>query len=84
MMKELVEYIVKSIVDKPESVQISQTDGESVAILEIRVSPDEIGKVIGKEGRIANAIRTIVKSAGAKQKNRVTVEIITEEKGGII
>lgn len=82
-MKELVEYIVKSLVDKPESVQVSQTDGESVSILEIRVSPEETGKVIGKEGRIANAIRTIVKSAGAKQKKRATVEIITEEKGAI-
>lgn len=82
-MKELVEYIVKSLVDKPESVQITQTEGESVTILEIRVDAEDVGKVIGKEGRIANAIRTIVKSAGAKQQKRVTVEIITEGKGEI-
>ncbi len=79
-MKELVEYIVKALVDKPEEVSISQTEGESVTILEIKVSSEDAGKVIGKEGRIANAIRTIVKAAGAKNKKRVTVEIMTSER----
>jgi hypothetical protein len=79
-MKELVEYLVKALVDKPEEVKISQTEGESVTILEIRVASDDAGKVIGKDGRIANAIRTIVKAAGAKNMKRVTVEIITEER----
>lgn len=79
-MKELVEYLVKALVDKPEEAKISQTEGESVTILEIRVAPDDAGKVIGKEGRIANAIRTIVKAAGAKSKKRVTVEIMTQER----
>jgi predicted RNA-binding protein YlqC (UPF0109 family) len=79
-MKELVEYLVKGLVDKPEEVKISQTEGESATILEIRVAPDDAGKVIGKEGRIANAIRTIVKAAGAKSKKRVTVEIMTQER----
>ena len=79
-MKELVEYLVKALVDKPEEVNISQTEGEAVTILEIRVSPEDAGKVIGKEGRIANAIRTIVKAAGAKNKKRVSVEIMTEER----
>ena len=79
-MKELVEYLVKALVDKPEEVNISQTEGESVTILEIRVALDDAGKVIGKEGRIANAIRTIVKAAGAKNKKRVTVEIMTQER----
>jgi predicted RNA-binding protein YlqC (UPF0109 family) len=67
-------------IDKPEEVNISQTEGESVTILEIRVAPDDAGKVIGKDGRIANAIRTIVKAAGAKNKKRLTVEIMTQER----
>jgi len=79
-MKELVEYLVKALVDKPEEVKISQIEGESVTILEIRVASDDAGKVIGKDGRIANAIRTIVKAAGAKNKNRITVEIMTQER----
>jgi predicted RNA-binding protein YlqC (UPF0109 family) len=77
-MKELLEYVVKALVDKPEEVTIAQTDGESVTILEIKVAQDDVGKVIGREGRIANAIRTIVKAAGAKEKKRVTVEIMTK------
>ena len=79
-MKELVEYLVKALVDKPEEVNISQTEGESVTILEISVSADDVGKVIGRDGRIANAIRTIAKAAGAKQKRRITVEIMTADK----
>jgi len=79
-MKELVEYLVKALVDKPEEVNISQTEEELVTILEIRVASDDAGKVIGKEGRIANAIRTIVKAAGAKNGKRVTVEIMTQER----
>lgn len=79
-MKELVEYLVKALVDKPEEVVINQTEGEAVTILEIKVASDDAGKVIGKDGRIANAIRTIVKAAGAKNKKRVTVEIMTDER----
>lgn len=77
-MKELVEFIVKALVDKPDEVKINETQGESVTILEISVSPDDVGKVIGREGRIANAIRTVVKAAGAKQQKRVTVEIMSK------
>lgn len=79
-MKELVEYLVKALVDKPEEVNISQTEGESVTILEIKVADEDVGKVIGRDGRIANAIRTITKAAAAKQKRRVTVEIMTGDK----
>ena len=81
-MKELVEYIVKALVDKPDEVEIKQTEAESLTILEIKVAADEVGKVIGKEGRIANAIRTIAKSAGARDRKRITVEIMTQEQGG--
>ena len=76
-MKELVELIIRSLVDDPSQVQINETSGESIMIFEITVATDDIGKVIGKEGRIANAIRTVVKAAGAKQEKKVTVEIIT-------
>ncbi len=79
-MKELVEYIVKSLVDKPEAVAINETQAETVTIIEIRTAPEDAGKVIGREGRIANAIRAIVKAASAKQQRKVSVEIITEEK----
>ncbi|MFH0887144.1 MAG: KH domain-containing protein [bacterium] len=77
-MKELLEYLVKALVDDPNGVKISETEGETVTILEIRVSPDDVGKVIGREGRIANALRTVVKAAGAKHKKKVSVEIMTE------
>lgn len=76
-MKDLLEYMVKALVDKPEAVDIRMTEGENLTMLEIKVDPAEVGKVIGKEGRIANAIRTIIKSAGAKQRKRTTVEILT-------
>jgi predicted RNA-binding protein YlqC (UPF0109 family) len=79
-MKELVEFLVKALVDKPDEVNIAQTEGEAVTVIEIRVAGDDAGKVIGKEGRIANAIRTLVKAAGAKNKKRVTVEIMTDER----
>lgn len=77
-MKQLVEMIVRSLVDQPDDVVINETTGESIVILEISVSPDDVGKVIGKEGRIANAIRTVVKAAAAKNDKKVTVEIMTK------
>ncbi len=79
-MKQLVEMIVKALVDYPESVYINETVGESISILEISVASEDIGKVIGKEGRIANAIRTVIKAAAAKNDKKVTVEIMTERK----
>ena len=78
-MKDLVEYLVKALVDKPDQIQINETQGETVTIIEIKVANEDVGKVIGKEGRIANAIRTVVKAAAAKQQKRVSVEILTEE-----
>ena len=82
-MKELVEYIVKALVDKPDEINVAETEGESITILEISVAQDDVGKVIGREGRIANAIRTVAKAAAAKNKKRVTIEILTKEgKGG--
>jgi predicted RNA-binding protein YlqC (UPF0109 family) len=79
-MKELVEYIVKALVDKPDQVNIKETAGDTVTIIEVRVAEEDAGKVIGKEGRIANSIRAITKAAAAKQNKKVTVEIITADK----
>ena len=78
-MKELVEFIVKSLVDAPDQVEVKETEGESITILEIQVADADVGKVIGKEGRIANAIRTLTKAAAAKNRKKVTVEIITKD-----
>jgi predicted RNA-binding protein YlqC (UPF0109 family) len=79
-MKNLVELLVKSLVDNQEQVNVSETSGNSITVIEIAVAPEDVGKIIGKEGRIANAIRTVVKAAGAKQNKKVTVEIVTKDK----
>lgn len=78
-LEQLVEYIVKALVDKPEEVSVSETTSETVSIIEVKVPAGEVGKVIGKGGKIANSIRTIAKASGAKDKKRVTVEIVTKE-----
>ncbi len=75
-MKELVEYIAKSLVDYPEQVDVKQVEGERSVILELRVAQEDMGKVIGKQGRIAKAIRTVVNAAAIKENKRVMVEII--------
>lgn len=77
MEKELVEYIVRALVDEPDSVSINQVDGEQSTIIELRVAPDDMGKVIGKQGRVANAIRTILNTAAlCHGKKRTALEII--------
>ncbi|AND85065.1 KH domain-containing protein [Clostridium tyrobutyricum] len=75
-MKELVEIIAKSLVDNPDMVQVNEIKGEQSIILELKVAQEDMGKVIGKQGRIAKAIRTVVKAAAIKQNKRVVVEII--------
>ncbi len=75
-MKELVEYIAKALVDYPEQVDVTQVEGERSVILELRVAPEDMGKVIGKQGRIAKALRTVVNAAAIKENKRVMVEII--------
>jgi uncharacterized protein len=76
LVKELVEFIAKALVDHPDQVEVQQVEGEHSVILELRVAPDDMGKVIGKQGRIAKAIRTVVNAAAIKEKKRVMVEII--------
>ena len=78
-MKDLVEMIAKALVDNPEQVHVSQLEGEQTSILELKVAPEDLGKVIGKQGRTARAIRVILGAAGMKLKRRFNLEII--EKG---
>jgi uncharacterized protein len=75
-MKDLVEAIAKALVDNPEQVHVQSVDGEQVTVLELRVHPSDIGKVIGKQGRTARSIRTILGAAGMKLKKRFTLEIL--------
>ncbi|MBU0704700.1 MAG: KH domain-containing protein [Chloroflexi bacterium] len=75
-MKELVEFIVKSLVDDPSQVHVSEIGGETSVILELRVGPEDMGRVIGKKGRTVNAIRSLVQILAAKQGKRVTLEIV--------
>lgn len=75
-MKELLEFIAKSLVDNKDAVTVNEIDGEESIILELKVASEDMGKVIGKQGRIAKAIRTVVKAASVKQNKRVVVEII--------
>ncbi|HEY6292780.1 MAG TPA: KH domain-containing protein [Terriglobia bacterium] len=75
-MKELVEAIAKALVDKPDEVRVQTVEGEQVTVLELRVDPSDVGKVIGKQGRTARSIRTILGAAGMKLKKRFTLEIL--------
>jgi predicted RNA-binding protein YlqC (UPF0109 family) len=75
-MGELVEYIAKSLVDNPDQVKAKEVEGSQSLIVELSVAPEDMGKVIGKQGRIAKAIRTVVKAAATKDNKRVIVEII--------
>ena len=76
MEKELVEFMVKSLVDVPEEVSVNVIEGEKSTILELRVAQEDVGKVIGKQGRIAKAIRTVMKAVATRENVKVIVEII--------
>ncbi|HSR03025.1 MAG TPA: KH domain-containing protein [Proteiniclasticum sp.] len=75
-MKELVEFIAKELVDHPEEVSVTEVDNDSAITLELRVNAEDMGKVIGKQGKIAKAIRTVVKAASMKENKKVHVEIV--------
>ena len=75
-MKDLVEVIAKSLVDNPSEVHVNEIQGEQDLILELRVAPEDMGKVIGKQGRIAKAIRAVVKAAASKEDKKVVVDIL--------
>ena len=76
MEKELVEYIARSLVDEPDQVEVAMIEGEKSTILELKVAEDDIGKVIGKHGRIAKAVRTILSASSNKSGKRFVLEIL--------
>jgi hypothetical protein len=75
-MKELIEYIAKLLVDNPEEVSVTEIEGEQTSVIELKVAKEDIGKVIGKQGRTARAMRTILSAASAKMKKRSILEIL--------
>ncbi|MBO4416068.1 MAG: KH domain-containing protein [Lachnospiraceae bacterium] len=74
-MKELVRVIATSLVDHPEQVEVTEKETEKAIVVELKVAPEDMGKVIGKQGRIAKAIRTVVKAAATKDEKKVVVDI---------
>ncbi|MBF0230935.1 MAG: KH domain-containing protein [Desulfamplus sp.] len=75
-MKELIEYIAKALVDNPDEVEVSEVEGSKTSVLELKVAKEDLGKVIGKQGRSARAMRTILSAASAKLKKRTVLEIV--------
>jgi predicted RNA-binding protein YlqC (UPF0109 family) len=75
-MKELIRYIAQSLVDNPDSVDVNEIEGEQTSVIELRVAKEDLGKVIGKQGRTARAMRTILNASSTKMKKRAVLEII--------
>jgi uncharacterized protein len=75
-MKELVKYIAKALVDNPDQVEVHEIEGEQTSVLELKVAKEDLGKIIGKQGRTARAIRTILSAASTKIKKRSVLEIL--------
>jgi uncharacterized protein len=76
MLKELVEFMARALVDNPEKVKVSEIEGEQTSVIELRVAKEDLGKVIGKQGRTARAMRTILSAASTKLRKRSVLEII--------
>lgn len=75
-MKDLIKYIAQALVDKPEVVEVSEVEGNQTSVIELKVAKEDLGKVIGKQGRTARAMRTILSAASAKLKKRSVLEIL--------
>lgn len=75
-MKELIEYIAKSLVDDPDAVKVAEIEGEKISVIELSVAKEDLGKIIGKQGKIAMAMRIILSAASAKKSKRAIIEII--------
>ena len=75
-MQELVEFLAKGLVDNPDEVRVERIERDGAVVLELRVAPDDVGKVIGRQGRIARALRTIVRASGARSNERAMLEIV--------
>lgn len=79
-MKEFVGFVAKKLVDSPDAVDVSYIEGKNTAIIELRVAPEDVGKVIGKSGRTANALRTLISAVASRNNQKVVLEIIEEKK----
>jgi len=75
-MEDLLEYLAKSLVDKPDEVRVARREREDGVVLELRVAPEDVGKVIGRQGRVARALRTLVRAAGGRRNERAILEIV--------
>jgi uncharacterized protein len=75
-VEDLLEYLAKSLVDEPDAVRVVRSEREGAVILELHVAPDDVGKVIGRQGRIARALRTLVRASGGRRHERAVLEIV--------
>jgi hypothetical protein len=75
-VEELVEYLARNLVDQPDEVRVERTERDGAIVLELRVAPEDVGKVIGRQGRVARALRTLVRASGARSNERVLLEIV--------
>jgi uncharacterized protein len=78
-MKELVQYLAKSLVNNPDAVEVKETEGETASVLELKVAKEDLGRIIGKQGRTAKSIRTILNAAASRTNRRVVLEIVEEK-----
>lgn len=77
-MKELVEMLARSVVNRPEEVRVTETSGDTASVIELRVASEDLGRIIGKQGRTAKAIRTVVNAAAARVNRKVVLEIVED------
>jgi predicted RNA-binding protein YlqC (UPF0109 family) len=78
-MKELVQYLAKSLVNNPDAVEVKETEGETASVLELKVAKEDLGRIIGKQGRTAKSIRTIINAAASRTNRKVVLEIVEEK-----
>jgi uncharacterized protein len=78
-MKELVQYLAKSLVNNPDAVEVQETEGETASVVELKVAKEDLGRIIGKQGRTAKSIRTILNAAASRTNRKVVLEIVEEK-----
>ncbi len=78
-MKELVQYLAKSLVNNPDAVEVKETEGDTASVLELKVAKEDLGRIIGKQGRTAKSIRTILNAAASRTNRKVVLEIVEEK-----